>query len=489
MSGVLNFLAVVVGAFAANLLLPVLVSATADDGHVGNFLLLAALLLFLAGSLYLALQGRSIRIGRVGSYGLLLLSWVCLSVAGALPFALVGNFPVIDALFESVSGLTTTGSTILEDPGTLPVSLRLWRSQLQWLGGFLTLLSIILVLAPAGVGGLPDQHIKHIEHAGRGGGDFRITRSILSIAAAYGIATLLCFIALVLTRIPLIDAACLTFSTVSTGGFQPHAGTLGVHKNPAAELVITVFMIVGATSLLWQRMILQRRWHQIAAHRESYFLIAAALVVGLSYGIAGIVQADLGTGHVGDALRKLQAGLLTGASLVTTTGFQSADIPFGALPVAAVLVAAFIGGGTFSTAGGIKMYRLGGMVVQSIRELGRLVYPHGIRPAHFGSQPYDMQLMKSIWSFSFVAGLVVMLGTAFFAVAIPDFEGALMAAIANFSNIGPLYGPGWSDGGDWPHYGAFSGFSKSVAMALMLLGRIEILALFGALNLSYWLNR
>ena len=155
-------------------------------------------------------------------------------------------------------------------------------------------------------------------------------------------------------------------------------------------------MLIGATSIVWHRMILHGRWALVIGHRESYWVIAVALLTGLVYtagftAIGEIVGAPLNLGTLGE-------GLFTGISLVTTTGFESSAGALAMLPVAVAGTLAIVGAGTMSTAGGIKFYRVGGMFIQSVHETKRLVYPHSVRSTHFGSQPYDINLMKAIWA-------------------------------------------------------------------------------------------
>jgi len=488
MSGVLFFLSLVLGGTSVALLLPALVGATLGDGHAVDFLIVAGLGGFVAAALRLALLGRVQQVRRVQGYWLLILSWVLLSGFAALPFGPVVHWSVSDLLFESVSALTTTGATIFPTLEELPPSLIFWRAELQWLGGFLTLLSVILILAPAGIGGLPDRQIRLIEHADRSEGA-QMRSAVGEIALIYCAATLACVVALILSGLPIFDAVCLAFSTLSTGGFFPRDGGIAVYGRPFAEFVLMFFMLVGATSVIWHRMVFQRRNQLLREHRESYFIIGSAIVVGMIMAFTAIGGLR-GAGGAVDALTLLREGLFTGISLVTTTGFEGGSVGFTVLPLTFVVFLAFIGGGTFSTAGGLKQYRFGGMCVQAYRDLVRLVYPHGIRPAYFGSQAYDIQLMKSIWSFFAIAIFAVFLGANLIALEPIRFEGALLASVAALSNIGPLYNPAWVDTiGTIPAYSEMSGQTKAVLMALMLLGRIEILALFGALNRTYWLRR
>ncbi|MEI2385750.1 potassium transporter TrkG [Breoghania sp. JC706] len=489
MTGTLYFLSILLLAFAAAMTLPAAVAAAGGNGTVAlEFLMLAALISFVAAGTFVALRGRLKRFDRVQSYVLLVAVWAVLSAVGALPFLTIGGMAPGNAIFEAVSGLTTSGGTVLTNFDAVPFALIVWRSELQWLGGLLTLLGLTLVSAPAGIGGLPDRHIRLVGIEGYRDRQ-RVAAAVRDISGFYLIVTLACIVLLLISGLPMLDAVCLAFATVSTGGFLPRGGMITSYANPMAEVVLMVFMLVGATSLLWQRMLLLGRIQMLKQHRESYSVMILAGVLGLIY--AAVLFRAAGSASVLSPFQALREGMFTAISLVTTTGFEAREAGFAVLPLTLVLFVALVGGGTFSTAGGLKHYRVGGMAVQAYRELGRLVYPHAIRPAHFGSQAYDIQLMKAIWSFFVAAILIIALGSLALALENMDYEGALIAAIASFSNIGTLYSSGWLpiDAPRWPDYADFNAHTKLILCALMILGRIEVLALFGALNRTYWLRR
>lgn len=486
MTGILFLFSIVLLAFSFAMLLPIAVAAAAGDARsVFDFFLIASLSGFCAAGFFFALQGRRAAFGRVQSFLLLILSWTALCLVGALPFLIVSGLSAIDAVFESVSGLTTTGATIFVTLSDYPLAVIFWRAELQWLGGLLTLLSIVLISAPAGIGGLPDRHIRLAEGA-EGMRGHRVLNAVRDIAGLYILLTILCLILLLLAGIPALDALCLALATVSTGGFVPIDGNISDYANPFAEVSLIVFMLLGATSILWQRMLLTNRRQLLKHHRESYSVMILAGGLGLLYALTLFDAA--GSAAVLHPLTALREGLFTAVSLVSTTGFEVRHAGFAVLPLTVVIFVALIGGGSFSTAGGIKHYRMGGMFTQAYRELGRLVYPHGIRSAQFGSQVYDIQLMKAIWSFFVVTLLVIAFGSLTLALEDIDYEGSLVMTIAAFSNIGTLYSNGWLAVGHegWPSYPSLNEHSKLILCTVMILGRIEVLALIGAFNHTYW---
>ncbi|MCW2307581.1 TrkH family potassium uptake protein [Rhodobium gokarnense] len=488
MSGILYHFALVLTGIAVALLLPVAVAASyGETVALVDFGLTAALTSVVSVSAAIALTGRERRLVHKNGYILLIMVWALVPAIAAIPVVLITGLAPIDAYFETVSGLTTTGATVFKTLDPLPRAVIFWRAELQWIGGFLTLLSIVLILAPAGVGGLPGRQIRLLETSERTDIS-RATQIVLDTATAYGAATFICFVGLFVIGAPAFDAFCLTFSTVSTGGFMPRDGDLSVYGLPALEVWLAVFMVIGATSILWHRMVLQRRFQLLKEHRESYILIAGILVLGVL--TAAVLFQAAGSASVLSPLSALREGLVTAASMISTTGYETRTGGLALLPLPLVLMVIFIGGSAFSTAGGIKAYRFGAMATQSARELTRLLYPHGIRPAKFGSQPYDMQLMKAIWSHFVVTVMVLGIITLVVAGEAIDYENALLATAATFSNIGPVYESQWQTGvRHWQLFEEFGVIAKLALCLTMIAGRLEMLALLGAVNGLIWLRR
>lgn len=487
MTNVLNVFATILWLFGSCMIAPAIVAiASQEVVATMDFIIIVVLTVFAAGSMMFAVRGRARRMNRTESYILLLFVWIALPAVAAIPFVTLTDLTPLDAYLEAVSGLTTTGSTVFAQLDEIPRALVFWRSQTQWIGGLLTLWSLVLIIAPSGVGGLPKNQISLMSGASARG----VTSSVrvgLDIARLYGLLTFLCAVALLACGISLFDAICIAFATLSTGGFMPRSGNLEVFDNGTAELVICVFMLAGATSIFWFRM-MQSRWQMLAVHRESYLVIGTAAIIGLIYAYKLFDAA--GSADVLHPLTALREGIVTGVSLVTTTGFESRQSSFSVLPLPIVLFFVLVGAGSFSTAGGIKFYRIGAMLVQAGRELNRLIYPHGVRSARFGGQQYDIQLMKAIWAYFLTVAVFV--PTVAVALAGPDLplDGALLASASAFANAGPIYASGWLPGAEqWPQIAAFSDSKKIILCVTMILGRLEILALFGALNRTYWLNR
>lgn len=461
-------------ALALALVFPAIVAIGLGEGTVGlDFLISAALWIFVAGAMMLSLRGRERRLRPAQRYLLALMVWLLLPVVAAVPLMLtVDGLTFLDAYFEAVSGLTTTGATVLPPPEALPRGVVLWLAMIQWFGGATTLLIIVLALAPSGVGGLPEAHSRLIEHGGLPE-KRRLALVFRDIFPIYLGATAVTFLLLAATDLRAFEALCLAFASVSTGGFSPRSADISEYVPTFGIFVMMLAMLYGATNVLWHRDLLQLRRSRALSHRESFWTIGLCVGLGLAAGYAYFRAAGRGVGPA------MLDGLFTATSLITTTGFEIRNASFEIFPIPLLAILLAVGAASFSTAGGIKMFRIGSMLVQGNRELNRLVYPHGIRPSNLGGQPYNMQVMKAIWS-GFLAFVLATVGLSLLLAseAIP-YEGAVLAALSAMSNVGPVYASDWSIAAEWPAYAAMQPLARIGLCMGMILGRLEVIAVLG----------
>ncbi|PLW77601.1 TrkH family potassium uptake protein [Cohaesibacter celericrescens] len=484
MTAILYFLSILLGALGALMLPTALVAISAGDMALAEgFLLTSGLTGFLSGGVYFALRGQNKELANAQTFLLCVVTWFGLPLAAAFPFMLSGELSGIDSLFEATSGLTTTGSTMFRTLAEVPTAIVFWRAILQWFGGFLTLLSFILILSPSGVGGLPDRQAGLMER-NLGDDTGRIFFVVRQIGAAYCFFTLSLAWLLIISGLGAFDAICLAFSTLSTGGFMPIDGTIAAYDNRLAEFFIAIGMIIGATSILWHRMAVRGKVQLLVEHRESYALLGLVLALGLLYSIVLFQLA--GSASVLPPSSALRQGFFTAISLISTTGVELRHADVTVLPGILVVCIALIGATPFSTAGGLKLYRIGAMTVQATREIGRLIYPHSIRGGRFGRTSYTMQLMKAIWASFLLSMIFIAIVAGIVTYDIGHFDGGLIAAVSNFSNIGPLYSSGWTQTNEWPAYADMGLAVKYALIVTMILGRIEIIVVLGALNVNFW---
>lgn len=442
----------------------------------GTFVMMSLLLAFASGLLVFALRDIDRRMRRSEALLVAAAVWFGFPVFATPPFA-VDGLSTLDAYFQAVSAFTTTGASVLPVLGVTPQAILFWQATLQWLGGFATLLTIVLLIVPTGAGGLPTSLMRLVDHVAPSAAS-RLGKVIRAILPLYLGMTVLCILALVAAGVPAFEAMCVAFATVSTGGLSPVAGGVSSLGSVWVLPVLTLFMIYGATSVLWHRMLLSGDGRLLVRHRESYVLMALCLLLGLAY-----TSATMGAGQSG--VRTLLEGIAMATSVVTTTGFEPRVGLISSVPVVPVLLLAVIGGGTFSTAGGLKLHRVGAMMVQSFRELRQLVYPHGVLSRRLSTYRHEPDRIGAVWSLfaAFVLSLAVC--AAIVAWTHPSPVGALTVSLAAVVNNGPLYSLSWPAAIDWPTYGQLAPSAKTALIATMVLGRVELISLLG-LMLAAW---
>lgn len=439
----------------------------------GSYFFSAMVTLFAAGLLVFGFGGNPTRMKRSDTTILMLLIWTLLPVFAALPFYVSGEYATyVHAYFEAVSGLTTTGATTVEDLSKLGSSTLIWRALLQGFGGALTLLTAVLVLAPFDAATSPtNSTIPGYEE-----GD--LTKSILStsrdILPIY--VTIVCFVLAFLWMSGLSgrDAFIYALSSVSTGGFTASNEGLAAYDSQLAELIVAVGMILGATSFLAHRSTMLRLPTGGHADTRESLIVLGLIPVSSAALLLIMWWSDE---PAGEAIRH---GAFRAVSLLTTTGFDSAPTSMTAVPTVFALALIGVGGASFSTAGGVKLFRVSTMFVQAHREIKRLIHPHGISSAKAVGKTFDIQIMKSIWALFMVflasAGAVALtLG-----LAGENFDTAIMASVAALSNAGPALGM-TLEGGSGPAEG-YAGMSNVSLLSLcvgMILGKVEFLTLLG----------
>ena len=475
---IILLLGIAIGVLAAIMLVPAAYAFAmgAFDASLG-FGVAALITAFVGVALYVATRGRMRPISRIQTVAFALVVWTVLPLFAAIPFvAAPMNLSFISAVFEATSALTTTGATSYPlEQYTMPYIF--WFALLQWIGGFLTLITVFTIVAPSGLCG----SLTQVAIRGHDSDDFvqTLRTTVAALLPAYGLFTFLCFIILWLVGIPFFDAVCLALSTLSTGGFVPRVEGLSYYQNSTAEIVLMIFMIVGATSAITHRNLLVSRQLIAFENRESSHVIGACLAIG------GILSLWLFFTGSNDVLTILKQGFFTAVSLITTTGYQITETGQPIAPYGLIIALVFTGGATFSTAGGIKEYRMALITKQSFRELTRILHPHGISSMRAVGRNYDIQTMKSIWAMFVVYLFLVALIALILALLGVDFELAFLSSVAMLSNVGPVVPAGTGAEG-LVFFSTAGSAIKIVLVSAMILGRVEILVLLSLGNLTYW---
>ena len=399
--------------------------------------------------------------------------WVAACVAGAFPFLLSGTVVTFaDALFESASGFTTTGSTVFSDVESLPRSILFWRSFTHWLGGMGMIVLVVAVLPAFGIAGY-----KLVVAEAPGPDVERLMPKIAQTARVFWLIyagiTALEVVLLRLGGLSFFDAVNHSFATLATGGFSTRNASIAAFS-PYVQVVITVFMVVSGINFALYFRLVRRSFARVVRDSElraylAFYVIATGVVV-LSLSRAGTYSTP------GEATRH---GACQGATLMTSTGFATADYTlWPGLSRGVLLVMLFVGGCVGSTSGGIKMLHVVVMGKVLARYLKRMVHPRSVLTARLNGVPIDADLERTVSIFLSLYVAVVLVSTVVVASADVSLETALTATLAAIGNIGP----GFDRVGPSQTFAFLPDYVKYWLSAVMVAGRLE---LFTVLVLFY----
>jgi trk system potassium uptake protein TrkH len=478
-SAVQRIVGFLIAASSLMMLPPLLVSLWYHDGSATLFLVSAAILLVAGLVIYFPVRHvrRELRLRH--GFLIVVCAWLAWVLVGALPFVLLSTpqLSYVDAVFESMSGLTTTGATIVTDIDALPRAVLYYRQQLQWLGGMGIIVLAVAILPMLRIGGM---QLYRAETPGPMK-DAKLTPRITETAKAlwliyFGI-TVTCVFAYWLAGLKLFDAVGHAFSTVAIGGFSTHNDSLAFWNNPTVEVIAMVFMSIAGINFALHF----TAWRRASAH--PYFIDPELKVYAfLLFAFSVLVSFSLYfTGTYDTLASSFRYGVFQVISAMTTTGFTTA--PFyewtGFLPVLLIFIA-FIGGCAGSTAGGMKVIRVILLFRQSLREIRRLIHPHAVIPVKVGGQRTSDTVISAVWGFFFlyVAAFVVM--TILLTATGLDAETSYSAVGACITNLGPALGQAG------PNYASLNDTAKVILSIAMLLGRLEIYTLLVLLTPAFW---
>ena len=433
----------------------------------------------LVSGLLLTLAGRGRRDLRSGDGFLItVLFYLGLGLFGSIPIYLADsiNASFTDAAFESLSALTTTGATVIVGLDDLPRSVLFYRQLLQWFGGMGIIVLALAILPMLGIGGM---QLYRAESPGPVK-DSKLTPRITETAKAlwylYLGITLLCALSYWLAGMTPFDALCHSFSTVAIGGFSTHDASIGYFDNPAIEMVGIVFMIIAGINFGLHFTVLSRKNPILYLQNREVqgYLFMLAVVIG----IVCLVLLQ----HPAASDAPIREGIFQAVSIATTTGFATTN--FSIWPSVApiiLLFAAFAGGCSGSTAGGIKIIRVLLIYLQGMREIKRLIHPNGVFPIKLGTQKVPDRVIEAVWGFfSFYVIVFMSMVCVLMMVSDLDFLTAFSAVGACLNNLGPGLGSVAEN------YASLSEPVKWILIFAMLLGRLEIFTLLVLLTPAFW---
>ena len=403
------------------------------------------------------------------------LAWLQLSLFGALPFVFSGMIPnYIDALFEAVSGFTTTGATVVTDFANRPHGVMFWRAFTHWIGG-MGVLVLTLALLPQMTG--RTSHLVRAESPGPSMSKIvpKMGDSAKILYLIYAVLTVMEFIALIIAGMSIYDAAIHALSTAGTGGFSTYGASIGAFNSLAIEIIITVFMVLYGVNFALYYHALIGDWKAITKSEELRWYLGIYLfsVVFITIFISPMY---------GSVATGLRYSTFEVASLVSTTGFGIVD--FNAWPQAAkalVLVLMFLGSCAGSTAGGMKTIRVALLCKIGVREVRRTFQPRKVQVIRFEGKGVEEAQLSQIAVFFFVYLALILVGMLLISLENRfDMQANFSAALTCVSNVGPGFGAIASD------FAGYGPFAKLVLSLLMLAGRLEMFPILVLFHPAIW---
>ncbi len=410
-------------------------------------------------------------------YAIVSLAWVVFSFLGSLPFIFSGSIPSItNAFFETMSGFTTTGATILTDIEALPRGILFWRSLTHWIGGMGIIVLSLAILPFLGIGGM---QLFKAEVPGPVADKLtpRITETAKILWGVYVLISAIETTLLMIAGMNLFDALCHTFGTMATGGYSTRNASIGAYNSALIDYIIIVFMIIAGTNFSLHYRALRGDWKAYFRNQEFLFYVG---IIGLATLLIG---ADTFRNVYASPLEAFQKTLFQVVSIITTTGYGTADYEQWSFSSQFVLFTLmFIGGCAGSTGGGIKVVRIYLLTKFVFSEFVHLLHPHAVVPVRIGRQVIPREVITNVLGFFVLFVFITILAIFAMSAMGLDMPTAFGSVAATLGNIGP----GLGDVGPTDHYAHIPTPGKWLLAFLMLLGRLEVFTVIIIFSPGFW---
>ncbi|MCF6326679.1 MAG: hypothetical protein L3J21_05235 [Devosiaceae bacterium] len=426
--------------------------------------------------LYLVATSQPKQFRRAGVFVGAIAMWITLILAAMPAFIMLEQAHPIVAFFEATSASTTLGTSLVP-VSQMSASMIFYRAMTAWLGGFMTLMLAVYVIGRYGVGGTPNRDLRFVLH-GASRGNPRLGATFVEVAIPYFTASILCVIALMLVGVEPARAVLASMNALSTNGFSGWVSQGSYLDNRFGETILMIFMFIGASSIIWQRTISSRQFfqtHQQGESRNYLFIIFGVIIAGITLSLANF---PLG-GNVADDLFNRAFDIV---ATITTTGIVHNVSAGFSVPILFLIGLALVGGCSYSTAGGLKIFRVLAMVRHSKNEILRLVYPSQFIPGSVDTDETVFNSTKANWSAFFSAVIFIVFAMAILAVFGHEFTAALTISVGAFTSVGSLVSQNLFsvEGGGVPYV------SLLWISIIGIVGRVELLVLLAAFSKNRW---
>lgn len=451
----------------------------AEDFGWKIFLLLAIAWITIGGALAIGARPADEGVRTHEAFLLTVLSWIVIVIVGATPFFLGFGFSVTDAMFESMSGLTTTGATIMEGIETYPPSLILWRAILQWIGGVGIIVTAIAILPSLKVGGMQLFHMESSDTQGKMLP--HIGEIAMQTALVYLGLTFICAALYKVTGMNEFQAIIMSMTTIATGGFADSDASFNPYVAGGADIVAIVFMALGSMPFSLMVLSLHGDWKAFLRDPQPAVWLSTALVLSLSMMVYIMTRDHIAIGPEGP----LRMAMFNVVSVLSGTGYGTEDFSlWGPFVSSLFIIAMFHGGCAGSASCGLKTFRVHIAFVSIFAYAKTMIRPNQVSPVRYAGRPVRQETMQSIMLFMFLYFATFAVQASILALSGLEPTTAISAAAATLNNVGPGLGE-VGPAGNFAHLTTVGKWTCTIAM---LMGRLELIAVFVLLTPSFWRN-
>ncbi len=474
---ILLILGAMLSALAVAMSIPAIIDAIAGNIDWQMFMISAAVTMFVGVALVLSCRVGNTTLSLRQAFAMASLVWVVITLFATIPFVFSQyNLSFTDAYFEAMSGITTTGSTVIVDLDHATPGFLLWRGILQWIGGLGIIVMSICVLPWLRVGVMQLFRIEAFETEGKMFS--KASKISFGVTLIFTIITAACALALWLAGMSGIEAIIHAMTTIATGGYSTSDASIGHFESPLIEAIITVGMIIGGIPFVLYLKFVHGDPGSLIRDKQVRWYLSILLLASAAIFLWLFLVNNM------NPLQALRHATFTVVSIMTGTGYTSVDYSsWGTFPVALIFFLTFVGGCAGSTACGIKVFRFQVLYATARREIHKLLQPHGIFIAFYNNRPISEEIGKSVLSYFFIFGVCY----AFLSIALSltglDFVAALSSAATAMANVGPGLGPVVGPMGTFQ---SVPDVAKWLLIAGMLIGRLEVFAVAVILTPFFW---
>jgi trk system potassium uptake protein TrkH len=459
------------------MLLALIVSAIYNESDLSGFALSSGLNMSVGALIIWLTRNASKDIGKREGFIIVALVWIVFSLLGSLPYIFTGSIPsYTDAFFETMSGFTTTGSSILNDIESLSHGILFWRSLTQWLGGMGMIVLSLAILPIFGIGGM-QLYIAEVPGPTPDKISPRIRQTAARLWVIYLIFTVAQALLLWLGQMPLFDSICHSFTTMATGGFSTKQASIAHWPSPYIQYIIILFMFIAGTNFTLSYFAIRGKFSHLIKDEEFKFYGLIVIIFAIIIFSGLLISTETGVE------KAFRVALFQVVSIITTTGYATTDyLLWKPVLIALIFAAFFIGGSAGSTGGGIKIMRIVLLLKNGYYELKRMLHPNAVIPLKFNNHSVDSKIVTNVLAFFVIYFMIFGFSTIIFMLFEPDLETSMGAVATSLGNIGP----GLGSVGPAETFAHIHPAGKWFLSFLMLLGRLELFTILVLFSPSFW---